>query len=123
MSKRNFEGVWKIVALENRYHGEWKNETDFGPNEWMVGFSGDGKWSETFRSENKRQSGRWVYDLRTGVLLTACDESPASLQSNAFDGDETGGWFYLCEYALDVPLDHANIIARHACQRHRMVRA
>jgi hypothetical protein len=118
-----FKGLWNVVALENRVEGQWRRNQDFEPGEWSIGFLGAGRWIETFRSETIRQSGRWVFDNRTGRLLTALSSAPEYLRYHAFEGDQDSGWLYTNEADPRLPLTPDDIIVRHATQRLRLVRA
>jgi hypothetical protein len=122
MQKAIFKGAWNIVAVEYRERGIWKREAKFGPEEWSIGFLEDGRWLEIFRPEDKKESGRWVFDDRTGHLLTAPETAPELPQHHVFEGTKNRGWLYLYEDAPHIPSDRNLIIVHHSHRRLQMTR-
>jgi hypothetical protein len=122
MKEAIFKKSWNIVAIENRDSGEWTRKNDFKRGEWTIDFGEDGKWKEIYHPEKTKQSGRWVYDCRTDIVLTALDAAPEILQPSVFDGNEHEGWLYLCEDASDTPINRKQMITRFAHRRLRLVR-
>jgi hypothetical protein len=122
MKEATFKKQWNIVALEHRDHGEWTRKEDFKPGKWTIWFGEDGKWLEICRPGKTKRSGRWVYDCRTDIVLTALDSAQEFLRPNVFDGNENEGWLYLCDKAPDTPPDRTLVIAHLALRRLRMER-
>jgi hypothetical protein len=93
-----FKDVWNVVASEIRGVGaEWLPDRVFGPGEWTIGFLEGGRWIEFFGPGNDIRSGRWVFDDRTGRLLTAFDDTPDLLNHHMFESDPAGMWLHTCE--------------------------
>jgi hypothetical protein len=122
MQKAIFKGVWSVVELENRERGEWKREAVFEPDEWSIGFLEGGRWLEIFRIGEAKESGRWVFDDRTGILSTAPDTIPEFLQHYVFEGDTEQGWLHIYDDAPHIPPDRTLIAAHHSYRRLRIIR-
>jgi hypothetical protein len=94
-----FKDVWNVVATETRGVGaEWLPDRVFGPGEWSLGFMEGGRWIEVSGPDDEIRSGRWVFDDRTGCLMTTLEDSPEQLRQHLFESEPTGGiWLHTCE--------------------------
>lgn len=113
-----FTGIWYAAVQENRVDGKWEREYEFAPGEWLISFTPQGNYLETFRPEGKRTVSRWKFDESTGIISIFSDPSEFTSQKCVFEG----GWLYYYDDLPYIPKNAAAIVGHHAWERLRLVK-
>lgn len=107
-------GIWSVAVQEIRVAGKWEREYEFAPGEWLIGFTQEGNYLETFRPEDERTASRWDHDEASGIISIHSRE-PGCAPTKCVLG--TDGFLYYYEPLAHIPENAAAIIEHHAHTR------
>lgn len=81
-----FIGIWYAAIQEIRTAGKWRHEYEFAPGEWLIGFTPDSRFLESFQPDNKRTVGRWEFDESGGIIAIVRDGMELAPRKCVFEG-------------------------------------
>ena len=133
-SNQTITGRWNVVEKQRKIHGEWIQEHDFAPGEWMVAFLPNGSMNVAFRAEgypHEFRTGGWAHDPVADYILFDLEEDPVGYgampcefaDGMVFDPAPDGPWLYFFEDEPHIGSDRDTIIARYAHERHKLQEA
>lgn len=114
-----FIGIWRVEVQETRIAGEWVREYEFAPGEWLLAFTTQGNYLETFRPENEKTLRQWTFDEPSGTISIFSDPSGFPSVKCVFGPD---GRLYYYDDLPYIPRDAAAIVGHHAHTRLKLVK-